>query len=247
MFRSVGLVAIVTAIALTTVVDSVTAQGLTRRFQLRYFDGEIKSVRGSRLVWESDGRTEQIPVNRSTKLTVTGRGDAGFVTPNCYVTVSGTLRPDKSIIGAEMQVHLNPKQTASTPQRAYVEESDPQIRITGRLVNSNPLTLKATDTIEFLPAVRDTNASTVASPPVFGAVLTFKLREPNPENVSLIIGSSPNLISPGDTARVAVSEENPKVAYSVTVRKAEPLSSGRKKADTEEGEKKAGDDDGKPE
>lgn len=217
-------------------------QSATFRYTVRTksFQGEITEVRGSTLIWETDGQTGPIPYNKNTRLNVTAKGDPGFVGLGSVVTVSGLLKPDKTIIDATMTVHLNPQQTANIGN-ANVNQNDPQITIKGRLVNLNPLTIKAIDTITMTSGGQANRAAGGTSPPIFGAVLPFKLRVAKPETINLLLGSAPNFIAAGDSATVVVAEDNPKVASSITIRKTEPLESpkaraAKAKADTEKTE-----------
>lgn len=218
------------ALALLSLVTATTiqAQGFAYSVRSQTYQGEIKEVRGNTIIWESDGKTGPIPYDRATTLTVSGTGDAGFVTPGAVVTISGTLRPDKSIIGASMSVHANPKETGQAV-RVTVSEADPQIRVKGQIVSFEPLTIKAIDGISMTQASQQNQRAGAMAPPAYGVVLQVKLRDPKPETVGLILGSAPRLIAAGDTATVTVREDRPKVASAISIRKTEPLKSGRKK------------------
>lgn len=208
-------------------------RGATIFIQTKTMQGEIVAIQGSRLIWESEGKRGPIPYDQMTTLNVYASGDPGFVVPGAVVTVAGTLRPDKTITAAMITVHVNPGQTAALPGRASVDTNDPEIQIKGRLVSVDPLVMKAIDGIAFVTGADDQRAGANVQP-IYDAVLKISLRDPKPEQVSLMLGSAPKLIEVGDKVTVSVREDRPNVANYIGIQKSTVLQSGRKK---EEGEK----------
>ena len=219
--------------------------GQQRQVRTKAVEGEIKEIRGSRLIVEIDGKTGPLPVDRNTNLMVTGKGDLGFLRPGAVVVVSGTLRPDGTVAGADFAVHPNPKQSVD-PQVRRVNAADPQITVAGQLVSLEPFKIKALDSIAMVKGEGDNigiNIVGVGEVPPAGsiqnAVLTVNLRDGKPQEVSVNLGNSPQLIAPGDWFVASFREDRPQTPFHVTVRKEEPLKSGATPAD-KEGEKKDG-------
>lgn len=211
----------------------------------RSMQGEITEVRGRTLMWESDGKSGPIPYDQSTRLTVYASGDPGFVVPGAVVSVSGTLRPDQSVIGASLTVHVNPAQTAAMPGIARVNSSDPQINVKGRLVSLDPLAIKTIDGISMSTGQQQNQAGAVV-PPIYDTVLKVKLRDPKPASVSLVLGSAPQLIAAGDRVTVTVAQNRPNVASAISVRKSDVLKSGRTKPEKPAAEGTKKEDAAKP-
>ena len=231
--------------ALVTLPASAQNYGQQRQVRTKAVEGEIKEIRGSRLIVEIDGKTGPLPVDRNTELVVTGKGDLGFLRPGAVVVVSGTLRPDGTVAGADFAVHPDPKRSVD-PQVRRVNAADPQITVAGRLLSLEPFQIKALDSIAMVKGEGDTwgiNILGVGEVPPAGsiqnAVLTVNLRDGKPQEVSVNLGPSPQLIAPGDWFVASFREDRPQTPYHVRVRKEEPLKSGATPAD-KDGEKTGG-------
>ena len=227
--------------AAAALASTAAAQGrylqTQRNVQTKTVEGEVKAVQGPRVIVDVDGQTGPIPVDRNTQLNVTARGDAGFLTPGAVVVVSGTLRPDGTVAGGWFTLHPNAQETV-TPTTRKVNAADPQVTVAGRLVSLEPFVIRTIDPIAvvrpdetnvgaFAPGGIDVSTAGAKS----DLTLTVKLRDGKPKDVSMNLGSALALVEPGDTASMTFREDNPRAAWRVSIRKAEPMKSEAPKAD----------------
>jgi hypothetical protein len=187
------------------------------------YQGTLADASRGGVVIESDGSKFPVRLDRATQITIYGVGDAGFLRPGMTVTVSGEFHAERqSIEESDISVHLNPRLTARQGVTTMNTDSR-RLSIKGVVTSLEPLAIKTIDLVRV--QVKSGVAGLTMPPTAAGKLLMVKLRNPNPQQVTLLLGNNLGLAQAGDPVSVFIARERPGVAYSLNVTRTEPLDS----------------------
>ena len=176
----------------------------------------IRGISPQALLVDVGGEQGTIGLTARTELTVRGTVERDVLQPGALVTASGYIREGGVMKDAIVTVDFsNPR----WPQRnVEVKQSEPLATVHGRVISLDPLAIVSLDGLVLVGEQVQENVPPPKSRPAFNQRFTLELKDAG-KPLKATFGAAPALIAEGDSARITVPQNGPRVATRVEVQR----------------------------